>query len=108
MGNIMLPLRFGDGARACYIAKTERISLPAPSPPSRDRIADFVLFRLDGDHSSPLPLSAIIKTGLNAGFIFAVTIAAIFPGRHWQPSGAQLPPQIPRTLLLRRWKKVVI
>lgn len=33
MGNIMLPLRFGDGARTYYIAKTEKIPDPAGSHP---------------------------------------------------------------------------
>lgn len=81
MGNIMLPLRFGDGARACYIAKTERISLAGSfSALMLDRIADFVLFFALMAITAvlyPFPPS-VTKTGLNAGFIFAVTIAAIF------------------------------
>jgi uncharacterized protein (TIRG00374 family) len=81
MGNIMLPLRFGDGARAYYIAKTEKISLAGSfSALMLDRIADFVLFFALMAITAvlyPFPPS-VTKTGLTACFIFAATIAAIF------------------------------
>ncbi len=81
MGNIMLPLRFGDGAKAYYIAKTEKISLASSfSVLMLDRIADFVLFFVLVAITAvlyPFPPS-VTRTGLTACFIFAVTIAAIF------------------------------
>lgn len=80
MGNIMLPLRFGDGARTYYIAKTEKISLSsAISAIMLDRIADFLLFFVivaitAGLYSFPPPLT---KIGLSAAFIFALSIGTI-------------------------------
>ncbi len=81
MGNIMLPLRFGDGARAYYIAKTEKISLAGScSALMLDRIADFVLFfALMAITAALYPFPpSVTRTGLTACFIFAVTISAIF------------------------------
>jgi glycosyltransferase 2 family protein len=81
LGNVMLPLRFGDGARAYYVAKTEKISLSSSfSALMLDRVADFLLF------FSLMALTAILhpfppsvtKMGLTAGAIFAVAVFAIF------------------------------
>jgi glycosyltransferase 2 family protein len=81
IGNVTLPLRFGDGARAYYIAKTEKINLSsALSALMLDRIADFLIF------FSMMALTAIlypfppsvIKMGLTAAGFFAVAVFAVF------------------------------
>lgn len=81
MGNIMLPLRFGDGARTYYIAKTEKISLSSSfSALMLDRIADFLLFFALMAITAilhPFPPS-VTRIGLTAGFIFALSVGMIF------------------------------
>ncbi len=81
VGNIMLPLRFGDGARAYYVAKTEKIGLSCSlSALTLDRIADFLLFfalMAVTAIFNPFPPS-VAELGLTAAGIFAVAIASIF------------------------------
>ncbi len=81
IGNIMLPLRFGDGAKAYYVAKTEKISLSSSlSALMLDRIADFLVFFLLMALTAllyPFPPS-ITKLGLIGGALFAASVAAIF------------------------------
>jgi len=81
MGNIALPLRFGDGARTYYIAKTAKISLSSSfSALMLDRIADFLLFFALMAITAilyPFPPS-VTRIGLTAGFIFALSIGMIF------------------------------
>jgi len=81
IGNVMLPLRFGDGARAYYIAKTEKISLSSSfSALMLDRIADvLVLFVMMAITAILHPFPPFVtKLGLFAGAIFAGGVAAIF------------------------------
>ena len=81
IGNVMLPLRFGDGARAYYIAKTEKLSLSSSfSTLMLDRVADLVLFFALMALTAfvyPFPPS-VMKMGLVAGSIFAVVLLAMF------------------------------
>ena len=81
MGNIMLPLRFGDGARAYYIAKTEKISLSSSfSALMLDRGADFLLFFALLAITAflyPFPRQ-VTKMGWTAGLIFALAIGVVF------------------------------
>ncbi len=81
IGNIMLPLRFGDGAKAYYVAKTEKISLSSSfSALMLDRIADFFFFFVLMALTAmlyPFPPS-ITKLGLIGGVLFAASIAVIF------------------------------
>ena len=81
IGNVMLPLRFGDGARAYYVAKTENIGLSrSVSALMLDRIADFLVFFI------LMALTAILhpfppyvaKPALLAGAIFAAAVAVVF------------------------------
>jgi uncharacterized protein (TIRG00374 family) len=81
MGNVTLPLRFGDGARAYYVAKSEKMSLSSScSALMLDRIADFLIF------FSMIALTAILhpfprsvtKMALTAGGLFALAVSAIF------------------------------
>jgi glycosyltransferase 2 family protein len=81
IGNVTLPLRFGDGARAYYVAKTEKINLSSSlSALMLDRIADFLIF------FSMMTLTAILhpfppsvtKLGLTAGGFFALAVFAVF------------------------------
>ena len=45
VGNVLLPLRFGDGARAWYLSKTEKMGLSSSlSALMLDRVADFFFF----------------------------------------------------------------
>lgn len=81
IGNIMLPLRFGDGARAYYIAKTEKIGISRSlSVIALDRVADFLLFFALMALTAifhPFPPS-VTRMGLVAGAVFAVATAVIF------------------------------
>jgi uncharacterized protein (TIRG00374 family) len=81
IGNVMLPLRFGDGARAYYIAKTEKLSLSSSfSTLMLDRVSDLALFFALMALTAlmyPFPPS-VMKMGLVAGAIFAVVLLAIF------------------------------
>ncbi len=81
IGNVMLPLRFGDGARAYYLARTEKIGLSRSlSAVALDRVADFLLFFILMALTAvfhPFPPS-VTRMGIAAGSIFAVTIAVIF------------------------------
>lgn len=81
IGNVMLPLRFGDGARAYYIAKTEKIGLSSSlSALMLDRIADFLVFFSLVALTAllhPFP-SSVTKMTLVAGVVFVATIAVIF------------------------------
>ncbi|MCE5333052.1 MAG: flippase-like domain-containing protein, partial [Desulfobacteraceae bacterium] len=80
IGNVMLPLRFGDGARAYYIARNEKIGLSRSfSALTLDRAADFLLFFAMMALTAilhPFP-SYVTKMGLIAAAIFAAFAAAI-------------------------------
>lgn len=80
LGNVMLPLRFGDGARAYYIAKSEKIGLSsAASALMFDRIADFLAFFTLMAITAvfhPFPAS-VTRMGLVAGAIFAGAVGII-------------------------------
>jgi len=81
VGNVMLPLRFGDGARAYYIAKVEKIGLSSSlSALMLDRIADFLVFFSLVALTAllhPFP-SSVTKMAVVAGVVFMATIAIIF------------------------------
>ena len=81
MGNIMLPFRFGDGARAYYIAKTQKICLASSiSALLLDRIADSLLFFTLLAITAilcPFPPS-ITRIALSALLIFSLALGAIF------------------------------
>ncbi|MFZ2446621.1 MAG: lysylphosphatidylglycerol synthase transmembrane domain-containing protein [Syntrophobacteraceae bacterium] len=81
IGNVLLPLRFGDGVRAYYIAKTEKIGLAGSlSALMLDRVADFLVFFFLVALTAflhPFPPS-VTKMALAAGAIFAGAVAAIF------------------------------
>ncbi len=81
VGNVMLPLRFGDGARAYYIAKIEKIGLSSSlSALMLDRIADFLVFFSLVALTAllhPFP-SSVTKMAVVAGVVFMATIAVIF------------------------------
>lgn len=81
LGNTVLPLRFGDGARTYYIAKTEKIGLSsAISAIMLDRIADFLIFFAIMAVTAilcPFPPS-IRKTGLAAGLILSTAVLVAF------------------------------
>lgn len=81
IGNVMLPLRFGDGARAYYLARAEKIGLSSSvSVLMLDRIADFLVFFALMALTAvlhPFPPS-ITKMGLIAGTAFAAAVLVIF------------------------------
>lgn len=81
IGNVILPLRFGDGARAYYIARTEKIALSSSlSVLMLDRIADFLVFFSFVALTAvlhPFP-STMTKMGIIAGVVFTAAIAVIF------------------------------
>lgn len=81
IGNVTLPLRLGDAARAYYVSKSERISLSSSvSALMLDRIADLLIF------FSMMALTAILhpfppsvtRIGLAAAALFALAIIIIF------------------------------
>ncbi len=81
LGNIMLPLRLGDGARAYYISKAESLALSSSlSALMLDRIADFLSFFVIMAITAalyPFPPS-IKKMGMIAGLLFVIAILEIF------------------------------
>ncbi len=81
IGNIMLPLRFGDGARAYYLARAEKIGLShSLSAVALDRVADFLVFFLLMALTAvlhPFPPS-VTKMGIAAGSFFAAAVAVAF------------------------------
>lgn len=89
IGNVLLPLRFGDGARAYYVARAEKLSLSSAfSATMLDRIADLLLFFALIALTAlfhPFPPS-LVKTVLTAAGIFAAVLlgasAAAGFGRH--------------------------
>jgi uncharacterized protein (TIRG00374 family) len=98
IGNVLLPLRFGDGARACYLAKAVKIDLSSSlSALMLDRIADFlfffVLIALTAMlHQLPASLekAAIFAAVLFAGGIALVAVLAGLGRRMGDGSGGRI------------------
>jgi uncharacterized protein (TIRG00374 family) len=98
-GNLLLPFKLGDGARAYVFARTERISIYAAiGTVVADRLADtsaFTVMALALSLVVPLPGALgvtvrYISVGLAVALALAVTIAAIRPVRGVLAAGTGL------------------